>query len=281
MKKLISVAIALAFVSPLISADEEILDDVVIDGSLCVGQDCNNGEDFQMDTIRMKENNLRIKFVDTSSSASFPGVDWQITINDSNDGGDSYFAVENVSAGDVPFRVNDGAETDSLVVGDNSFTGFGTGSPAQHLHVVDGNSPTLRLEQDGTAGFAPIVWDISTNENELTISTGGSTLLTMDTVGNMTIEGTLTAGNPPMDFPDYVFSSSYNLMPLEELGEFVSTNSHLPGIPSASEVAANGINMTELQVSLLEKLEELTLYTLQQQETIGELQRQIQTLQGQ
>jgi hypothetical protein len=61
-----------------VAKDQVILDDLIVDGSLCVGMDCVNGESFGFDTIRLKENNLRIKFQDTSSTASFPNRDWQI-----------------------------------------------------------------------------------------------------------------------------------------------------------------------------------------------------------
>ena len=84
-----------------------------------------------------------------------------------------------------------------------------------------------------------------------------------------------------MDFPDTVFSPSYHLMPLDHLGRYVSANSHLPGIPTAGEVARDGINISKLQLKLLKKVEELTLYTLQQQDLIGELQQQVLALQGQ
>ena len=52
--------------------DQVILDDLIVDGSGCVGFDCVNGESFGFDTLRLKENNTRIKFQDTSNSASFP-----------------------------------------------------------------------------------------------------------------------------------------------------------------------------------------------------------------
>ena len=76
--------------------DAVTADDAIITGSLCVGFDCVNGESFGFDTIRLKENNLRIRFLDTSNSAGFPTTDWQITINDSNSGGASYFAIDDM-----------------------------------------------------------------------------------------------------------------------------------------------------------------------------------------
>ncbi|MEP5152216.1 hypothetical protein, partial [Planktotalea sp.] len=97
---------ALCVVASGAAADIQQLDDVIISGgSLCVGMDCVNGENFGFDTIRLKENNLRIHFDDTSNSASFPGNDWRIVANDSGNGGSNYLAIEDSTAGRVPFRV--------------------------------------------------------------------------------------------------------------------------------------------------------------------------------
>ena len=84
-------------------ADEVFIQDVIVQGSLCVGVDCVNGENFGFDTIRMKENNTRIKFQDTSASASFPTVDWQLTANESTNGGLNKFSIESIDNGAVPF----------------------------------------------------------------------------------------------------------------------------------------------------------------------------------
>jgi hypothetical protein len=88
-----SVCVVLLISTNLVSADEVIWDDLIANMSLCVGQDCFNGEEFEFDSIRLKENNLRQMFEDTSSSAEFPTNDWQIKINDSENGGESYFAI--------------------------------------------------------------------------------------------------------------------------------------------------------------------------------------------
>ena len=53
-------------------ADFVIADDLIVQGSACVGLDCADGESFGFDTIRLKENNTRIKFDDTSTSPGFP-----------------------------------------------------------------------------------------------------------------------------------------------------------------------------------------------------------------
>ncbi len=78
--------------------------------------------------------------------------------------------------------------------------------------------------------------------------------------------------------PDYVFDSDYRLMPLSDLRTYIDENSHLPGIKSAKEYEEKGsIALTELSVKLLEKVEELTLYTLQLEEKIQKLEQQVQT----
>ncbi|MEM9593527.1 MAG: tail fiber domain-containing protein [Acidobacteriota bacterium] len=159
--------------------DQQILDDLIVNGgSLCVGQDCVNGESFSFDTIRLKENNLRIHFQDTSNTASFPSVDWRIVANDTTNGGSNYLAFEDASTGRIPFRVEAGAPVHSLYVEDGGRVGFGTSTPVVELHSVDGNTPTLRLEQDGSDGFTPQTFDVAANEANFFIRdvTNGSKL---------------------------------------------------------------------------------------------------------
>lgn len=167
-----------AMASGSATADIVHNDDVIIGLSLCVGQDCVNGESFGADTIRLKENNLRIHFQDTSNSASFPTTDWRIVANDSTNGGASYLGFEDSTAGRMPFRVEANAPADSLYVEDGGRIGIGTSTPVVELHVKDGDTPTLRLEQDGSSGFTPQTWDLASNETNFFIrdATNGSTL---------------------------------------------------------------------------------------------------------
>ncbi|SKB45791.1 hypothetical protein SAMN05660903_00942 [Salegentibacter salinarum] len=65
-------------------------------------------------------------------------------------------------------------------------------------------------------------------------------------------------------WPDYVFSESYNLMDLEEVASYIEEEGHLPGLPSAEEVLSDGISLTEIDKSNLKKVEELSLYLLDQ-----------------
>lgn len=109
-------AISLALLTSFNSfSDQVFLDDIIVDGSSCIGQDCVNGESFGFDTIRIKENNLRIKAQDTSSSASFPTNDWQITFNDSSNGGANKFSIDDIDGGRTPFTIEAGAPSHSML----------------------------------------------------------------------------------------------------------------------------------------------------------------------
>lgn len=79
-------------------------------------------------------------------------------------------------------------------------------------------------------------------------------------------------------FPDYVFQPSYELMPLSDVRNFIKTNGHLPNIPTAETVAEEGINVGEMTKTLVEKVEELTLYLLQQDEKMKQQQAEIDAL---
>jgi hypothetical protein len=361
--------------------DQVILDDLIVDGSACIGLDCVNGESFGFDTLRLKENNLRIHFQDTSSSASFPTSDWRIAINDSANGGASYFAIQDVDAGRTVFQIEAGAGSNALYVDDYGRVGLGTSTPAVELEVRDSDTPSVRLNQDGSGGWAPQTWDVAGNEANFFIRdvTNGSQLpfrikpgadsnslyinsdnnigigtespdaavhvqrnsgtaqllveeqssgyavqlkllnngtprmefddtstanniwnmgldansnfiythfdnsglqMKLSPSGDLTIQGSLTTA--VTNYPDYVFESDYDLMSLEDLQTFIEQENHLPNIDSVSEVEAQGgvVDMSTLQMQLLQKIEELTLYTLQQQQTIEELQVRLDALEG-
>jgi hypothetical protein len=166
-----------SLVSPAF-ADVLHYDDVIITGSECVGFDCVNGESFGFDTIKLKENNLRIYFEDTSTSASFPTNDWRIVINDTTNGGASYFAIQDATGGTTPFKIEAGAPNSSLYVDDYGRLGVGTNIPYVEIHTVDSDTPTVRLQQDGSGGWTPQTWDVAGNESNFFIRdvTNGSQL---------------------------------------------------------------------------------------------------------
>jgi hypothetical protein len=165
-------------VGGLNNPDQCINDDAVIDGSLCVGDDCTCPyPSFGFDTIVLAENNLRILFDDTSVG-TFPANDWRITINDSGSGGAGYFSIDDVTEGSSPFKVEAGAPSNALYVEDYGRIGLGTSTPYVELHIVDGDSPTIRLDQDASSGWTAQSWDIAGNETNFFVRdvTSGSKL---------------------------------------------------------------------------------------------------------
>ena len=82
------------------------------------------------------------------------------------------------------------------------------------------------------------------------------------------------------DWPDYVFDDTYRLMPLHELRNYIGANRHLPEMPSEDEVAREGYDLNGMQQALVKKIEELTLYTLKQQEEIEALRKMVEELKG-
>lgn len=73
---------------------------------------------------------------------------------------------------------------------------------------------------------------------------------------------------------DYVFDEAYDLKPLDEVEAFVKSNKHLPGVPSASELKENGMNVSEMSNLLLEKVEELTLHLIRLQKEVEQLREE-------
>jgi hypothetical protein len=99
----------------------------------------------------------------------------------------------------------------------------------------------------------------------------------------LTVKGVIHAEGVLVDlqvpFPDYVFNENYVLKPLSEVENFISLNKHLPDIPSANDIKKNGLNIGEIQTKLLQKIEELTLYVIEQERRIESQKLKIDDLQ--
>nr|WP_299073826.1 tail fiber protein [uncultured Allomuricauda sp.] len=105
-------------------------------------------------------------------------------------------------------------------------------------------SPVLSLETDGNVGIGTTSPD-----------------------SKLTVKGDIHAEEVKVDLsvpgPDYVFKKDYDLKPLEEVQNYIKAHGHLPNIPSAPEMEKNGIQLGEMNMKLLEKIEELTLYVIE------------------
>jgi len=150
--------------------DFVIADDLIVQGSACVGLDCVDGENFGFDTIRVKENNTRIQYDDTSTSAGFATNNWQIRANDQGSGGGSFLAfvdqgaTGNSETGTIVFRVDAGAVANALRVSSGSNVGLSTATPVLDLHINTTDTPAIRLEQNNSGGFTAQTWDMAGNE---------------------------------------------------------------------------------------------------------------------
>jgi len=80
------------------------------------------------------------------------------------------------------------------------------------------------------------------------------------------------------NWPDYVFDNKYKLRPLKEVEQFIAAKKHLPGIPSAKQVAEDGLHLGDMQKRIMEKVEELTLYVIQLNKENQQLKQEVETL---
>ena len=203
-------------------------------------------------------------------------------------------------------------ETNEL--GFNGKVGIGTHSPLSQLHIHNpastnttvyitpktlnsGDSATLFLAEDNVATFGMYwMYDGSGNEMELWgkayLNKSGPHLLIKRDNGNVAIGSYFATGyrlsvdgkimceevrvSMQDDWPDYVFNKNYSLLPIRKLEKFIETNGHLPNIPSSDEIGNSGLELGEMQRLMMEKIEELTLYIIEQQKRIDVLSSKIE-----
>ena len=192
------------------------------------------------------------------------GNDWQL-IN-----GGSYPDVFRISAtgSDDHFSINH-------ATGD---VGIGTATPNRLLHLRSA-SPVIRLEnsQSGNdwqlinGGDYPNVFRITaTGKGDhfvINYATGNVGVGTLNPTEKLSVNGTIKAKKVVVStsgWSDMVFQKGYTLMPLREVEQSIQQHKHLPGIPSEQEVLENGVDVGDLQAKLLQKIEELTLYMIEQ-----------------
>lgn len=96
--------------------------------------------------------------------------------------------------------------------------------------------------------------------------------------GNGTVYATRVRVMEAQNFPDYVFKSDYELMPLNQLEEYIANEKHLPNMPTAKEVEANGADLGEINRVLVEKVEELTLYMIAMDKRMKTLEEENKSL---
>ncbi|MNL11807.1 hypothetical protein D3C87_1326570 [compost metagenome] len=107
--------------------------------------------------------------------------------------------------------------------------------------------------------FTPIV--LNPNGGNVGIGTTDPKGYKLAVAGNMVAESVKVSLQA--NWPDYVFARDYKLPTLQETEKHIQDKGHLPGIPSAAEVKANGVDLGEMNAKLLQKIEELTLHLIE------------------
>ena len=181
-----------------------------------------------------------------------------------------------------------GSWSEKIRMTDAGSLGIGTASPRTRLDVWGGNLSVTGADVNGTlvggaqAGIAYMGCNALTNG--ISINPSGNVGIGTTSTGTMklAVEGNIgarkvvvTASNP---FPDYVFSPHYQLAPLDSLAQYIRLHRHLPEIPSADSVAKNGLDLGGNQEALLKKIEELTLYIIEQDLRAQRQDRELEAL---
>lgn len=207
------------------------------------------------------------------------------------------------------------------VIASNNITGLrigaGTPAPTMALHVLGNalitdtaeqilvvesttaNNCGIQFNRTGTGSYDARIIDIggnlriqgSTDEfqtvtNEwlnMNLSNGNVGIGTTPSSEKLRVCGTIKAVELRLEtgWCDYVFAKEYNLKPLEEVADFINENHHLPGIAKASVVETEGLSVAAMSKAMMEKIEELTLYAIQQNEELKALKQQNVALQSQ
>jgi len=135
-------------------------------------------------------------------------------------------------------------------------------------------------------GFSTGAANKSINSNDnFYVYTNGTVAVNTDGVPagyNMAVNGSLIATSVTVKlksaWPDYVFLKQYKLSPLATVKAYIARNNHLPGVPSATEIAGAGQDLGDMNRILLKKVEELTLYLIEKDKQIIKLQNRVSSL---
>ena len=150
---------------------------------------------------------------------------------------------------------------DGLILGDTSLVKVGIGL----------SNPRYRLDVKG-------VFNTRVSFNSPVYKINERNFLELDEQGQFVLNSFKMKYENANQWSDKVFEKSYNLLKINELAKYIQENKHLPNVPAASEVVKNGVAMDEMVSKLLEKVEELTLYTIQQQKEINALKTKVKNL---
>lgn len=150
---------------------------------------------------------------------------------------------------------------------------FGIGNiSGKGWSLTEGSEGSIQLYwYDGfRTGYSP--FDVSIN-GDVSL---GATGKTVTVSSNLVVSNSITVKGIPMTVPDYVFEPGYKLATLPEIEAFTKANKHLPEVPSAAEVEKGGLDLAKMNLTLLKKVEELTLHAIAQNKQLESQAAQIQ-----
>jgi len=142
-----------------------------------------------------------------------------------------------------------------------------------HLNTVNGARMALGVSTSSAAGTIA--------ENLTILSSGNVGIGTTNPTQKLSVNGTIRAKEVVVEtsgWSDYVFAENYVLQPLAEVEAQIKQEKHLPGIPSAQQVAESGIGLGEMQAKLLSKIEELTLHMIELEKENQSLKKRVSSL---
>ena len=188
--------------------------------------------------------------------------------------------------GRLPEGNTEGDGTYLGVMGYGTQSSYNSKSFSIEHHFYGQTNSSINFFRGGGKTEGYMTFNTNNNSEKMRINANGNVSIgttDADPTGAMlTVKGSIHTKEVIIDLnaplADFVFTPTYKLMPLHEVEQYVTTNSHLPEMPSAAEVSKNGLSVGEMQNKLLKKVEELTLYVIEQQKTINQQSTKIEEL---
>ena len=180
----------------------------------------------------------------------------------------SYLSIGNMSNTNTPYiAFNAFLTTSDIATGKNLVTPNYNSGGALIIRGEAGNSGLHFYQKNYANGTPP--YDINTFTEVLTLTSAGNVGIGTTTTGDykLAVNGAIGARRVKVTqagWADFVFDPAYNLSPLSEIENYVKANRHLPDVPAAAEVEKDGLDLGEMDKKLLQKIEELTLYLIEE-----------------